>query len=179
MHCTKRMRGRASDRLQAREKRRDLELGGSEHRDGAIAVGESGGAAGPPRGAGAAARVSAAMGPPAAHSGATAHSTLGAGEAAGGCGACTSDESCNLNGVCTASVCVCDPQWDGAHCGTLALLPADPLGGYRRPGFSGWGGNPWFDSGDKKCERENSPVPHSISLPDREGASSLHKSIHI
>lgn len=105
---------------------------------------------------------------------------LGAGDAAGGGGACTSDESCNLNGVCTASACVCDPQWDGPHCGTLALLPADPLGGYRRPGFSGWGGNPWFDSGDKKCERENSPVPHSLSLPDREGASSLHKStVHL
>ena len=87
------------------------------------------------------------------------------GEAGGGGGACASDESCNLNGVCRQSVCVCDPQWTGSHCGSLALLPADPLGGYRRPGFSGWGGNPWWDPGDKKCESlpallANSPSDH-------------------
>jgi len=76
--------------------------------------------------------------------------TVGEGEAAGGGGACTSDEDCNLNGLCVAAACACDPQWQGPLCGTLALLPADPLGGHRRAGFSGWGGNPFFDAGDQK-----------------------------
>ena len=68
-----------------------------------------------------------------------------------GGGACTTARDCQLAGECKNSKCVCDPQWDGLHCGGLALLPADPEGGYRRPGFSGWGGNPWYDAGDKKC----------------------------
>ena len=71
-------------------------------------------------------------------------------EPAGGGGACASDEDCNLNGQCTAAACVCDPQWQGPLCGSLALLPADPLGGHRRTGFSGWGGNPFFDAGDQQ-----------------------------
>ena len=41
--------------------------------------------------------------------------------------------------------CVCDPQWMGADCGVLALLPADPEGGYQRPGSNQWGGNPFRD----------------------------------
>ena len=60
------------------------------------------------------------------------------GETQGG-GACQADESCNLNGRCEAGTCLCDHQWDGATCGILALLPAAKDGGYRRPGFNGWG----------------------------------------
>lgn len=74
------------------------------------------------------------------------------GDQMGGGGTCIDSMGCNLNGVCVASTCICDPQWQGPHCGSLALLPADPFGGYRRPGFSGWGGNPWFDAGDNKCK---------------------------
>eukprot|EP01047_Picozoa_sp_COSAG01_P037626 COSAG01_NODE_3004_length_6735_cov_44.599759_3_plen_289_part_00 len=77
--------------------------------------------------------------------------SLAPGEVSGG-GACKHDEDCSLNGLCGAGsrVCVCDPQWEGAHCGSLSLLPADPLGGHRRPGTSGWGGNPFYDEGDGK-----------------------------
>ena len=63
------------------------------------------------------------------------------GETQGG-GACQTDESCNLNGRCKAGKCLCDHQWDGATCGILALLPAAKDGGYRRPGFNGWGALP-------------------------------------
>ena len=79
-----------------------------------------------------------------------------------GGGACTADEHCNLNGVCSSSrqsseeggggggVCKCDIQWEGSDCGVLALLPADPAGGYRRFGFNGWGGNPFYSEHDEK-----------------------------
>ena len=67
-----------------------------------------------------------------------------------GGGACRADEDCNLNGVCAAGKCACDAQWDGATCGVLALEPASKDGGYRRPGFNGWGGNPWYDPHDKR-----------------------------
>ena len=36
------------------------------------------------------------------------------------------------------------------NCGVLALEPASKDGGYRRPGFNGWGGNPWYDPHDKR-----------------------------
>ena len=43
---------------------------------------------------------------------------------------CVTDEDCNLNGVCGANgTCACDPQWDGADCGALRLLPAPKDGG--------------------------------------------------
>ena len=66
----------------------------------------------------------------------------------GGGGKCASDEDCNLSGVCSSGLCSCDAQWQGAHCGVLALLPADPAAGYRRPGFNGWGGNPFWSEHD-------------------------------
>eukprot|EP01048_Picozoa_sp_COSAG05_P015332 COSAG05_NODE_1836_length_3989_cov_3.352956_4_plen_472_part_00 len=70
---------------------------------------------------------------------------------ASGGGQCVRDEDCSLNGVCSASQgCECDAQWDGPDCGVLALLPADPAGGYRRPGFNSWGGNPFFSEHDSK-----------------------------
>lgn len=54
---------------------------------------------------------------------------------------CAVDEDCNLNGLCNQQTgkCACDNQWDGDDCGALALLPADPLGGYQRKGYSQWG----------------------------------------
>ena len=68
-----------------------------------------------------------------------------------GGGACARAEDCSLNGLCSAQgVCECDPQWDGPDCGVLALLPADPQGGYRRPGFNGWGGNPFWSEHDSR-----------------------------
>lgn len=35
--------------------------------------------------------------------------------------ACTTDESCSLNGVCDGGTCVCDPEWTGAACERLNL----------------------------------------------------------
>ena len=96
---------------------------------------------------------------------------LGEGEAAGGGGACTSDEDCNLNGICSqqtavSTTCVCDPQWQGDFCGSLALLPADPLGGHRRQGFSGWGGNPFFDQGDGKYHVFTVEMTYGCTIDD-------------
>ena len=58
---------------------------------------------------------------------------------------CARDEDCSLNGVCTASgACDCDPQWRGADCGELNLLPAPPGGGLQSTTRNYWGGNPFF-----------------------------------
>jgi len=95
-----------------------------------------------------------------------------------GGGHCESDEDCNLNGVCQQqralqgrlsggdSSCVCDPQWDGVHCGVLALLPADPMGGYRRPGWNGWGGNPFWSEADQKYHVFTVEMTNHCSIDD-------------
>ncbi|KAH7058589.1 hypothetical protein B0J12DRAFT_594053 [Macrophomina phaseolina] len=38
--------------------------------------------------------------------------------------ACTTDDDCNLNGVCSDGSCICDPGWRSADCGELDLYPA-------------------------------------------------------
>ena len=65
---------------------------------------------------------------------------------------CHTHEDCSLNGLCDSSTgaCKCDPQWQGSDCGILALLPADPEGGYKRDGFNQWGGNPFYSAVDNK-----------------------------
>lgn len=61
---------------------------------------------------------------------------------------CTRDEDCSLNGVCSSSgACKCDPQWGGADCGELSLLPAPRDGGLQSPTLNYWGGNPFFSQG--------------------------------
>lgn len=66
-----------------------------------------------------------------------------------GGGQCSNDASCNLNGVCSSGgTCVCDPQWRGGDCGELAVEAAERDGGYHRPGYNGWGGNPFFSTDD-------------------------------
>ena len=62
---------------------------------------------------------------------------------------CTTDEDCNLNGICTTTTqtttttsCRCDPWWSGPQCSTLNLGAAKPNGGYRTTSgakFSSWG----------------------------------------
>ncbi|KAH8895371.1 hypothetical protein GQ53DRAFT_50293 [Thozetella sp. PMI_491] len=77
--------------------------------------------------------------------------------------ACTTDEDCSLNGICTPHrgngskspscrrTCVCDPGWFGEDCGRLDLSPAKRDGGYNYTdatspsyygayGNSSWGG---------------------------------------
>lgn len=62
---------------------------------------------------------------------------------------CARDEDCSLNGVCGAGngVCKCDPQWGGADCGELRLLPAPRGGGLQSHTLNYWGGNPFFSQG--------------------------------
>jgi hypothetical protein len=45
-------------------------------------------------------------------------------------GACSTDDDCSLNGICTDTACVCDPGWFGDDCGQLNLFPATPGTGY-------------------------------------------------
>jgi hypothetical protein len=66
--------------------------------------------------------------------------------------ACTDAASCSYNGACTASGCVCNPQWRGAVCATLAVLPASKLAGFHSPHVPGpavntssWGGSILLD----------------------------------
>ena len=59
--------------------------------------------------------------------------------------ACSTDEDCSLNGLCTAqSQCVCDKGWVGEDCGVLNLAPATRHTGYNltgsSPPTSSWGG---------------------------------------
>eukprot|EP01050_Picozoa_sp_SAG11_P015187 SAG11_NODE_1944_length_4019_cov_2.495792_2_plen_164_part_00 len=68
--------------------------------------------------------------------------------------ACSHDGDCSYNGVCdkAARSCACDPQWEGAHCARLRLLPASKRAGFRSPHVAGpevnvssWGGSILFD----------------------------------
>ncbi|KAJ6109669.1 hypothetical protein N7486_001904 [Penicillium sp. IBT 16267x] len=54
--------------------------------------------------------------------------------------ACTTNEQCNLNGLCTNNTCTCDPGWTGPTCGILDLSPGPPQNGYNRTseGISSW-----------------------------------------
>lgn len=70
--------------------------------------------------------------------------------AAASASACTSDDACNLNGVCVAGACACDAAWTGATCG---LLDVDPLevgasGMNELPRSSSWGGSVVFAAED-------------------------------
>lgn len=54
--------------------------------------------------------------------------------------ACTTDEDCNLNGICQKNTCACDPGWTGTDCGKLDLIPGPRANGYNRTdeGISSW-----------------------------------------
>jgi hypothetical protein len=54
--------------------------------------------------------------------------------------ACTTDEECSLNGVCTNNACVCDPGWVGSDCGRLDVQPGPRANGYNltSEGTSSW-----------------------------------------
>ena len=81
---------------------------------------------------------------------------------------CSRDEDCSLNGICDSSTgaCECDPQWRGADCGILALLPADPEGGFQREGFSQWGGNPFYSDVDHKYHVFVTEMTHGCTIND-------------
>ena len=54
---------------------------------------------------------------------------------------CTTDDGCNLNGICTHGSCVCDPGWRSPDCGALDLVAAPLRNGYNKTstGTSSWG----------------------------------------
>lgn len=65
--------------------------------------------------------------------------------------ACTTDEDCSLNGVCSSGgLCACDPGWVGPSCGALNISTVDPAAGYNHvgDGTSSWGGAALLDEAD-------------------------------
>ncbi|KAF1957179.1 hypothetical protein CC80DRAFT_444685, partial [Byssothecium circinans] len=76
--------------------------------------------------------------------------------------ACTTDEDCSLNGLCSSatSLCTCDPGWIGEDCGHLDLRPATRYTGYNHTnitaadpyregrGNSSWGAHILHDRND-------------------------------
>ncbi|KAH7322001.1 hypothetical protein BKA65DRAFT_408073 [Rhexocercosporidium sp. MPI-PUGE-AT-0058] len=54
---------------------------------------------------------------------------------------CTTDNNCNLNGLCHYGSCICDPGWKSSDCGALDLIPAPLKNGYKKTGIgtSSWG----------------------------------------
>ena len=55
--------------------------------------------------------------------------------------ACSTDEDCQLNGVCVAGSCRCIRSWRGDACQYLNLLPAKRDAGLQQPNGSSWGGS--------------------------------------
>lgn len=55
---------------------------------------------------------------------------------------CLDDMDCELNGVCSSGICLCDDEWEGDSCGVLKL--GDPEIAYGGPdiGVTSWGGGP-------------------------------------
>ena len=77
------------------------------------------------------------------------------------------DDDCSLSGVCQQNgACKCDPQWHSADCGMLALLPADPEGGFKREGYSQWGGNPFYSEVDQKYHVFVTEMTHGCTIND-------------
>ena len=106
--------------------------------------------------------------------------------------ACTTDESCSLNGQCVAGSCACAPEWRGADCGVLNLLPARsfPLtAGLDEPGSSSWGGSLLLENGTFHLFAsrmafgcglsewsENSEIVHATSS-DAEGPYTINSTV--
>ena len=63
---------------------------------------------------------------------------------------CTSDEDCQLNGICRGGACHCNPGWTGAACALLDRRPpaskaAAAVYGMH-PNVTSWGGNALLDN---------------------------------
>jgi len=59
---------------------------------------------------------------------------------------CTTNNDCQLNGVCTSSKCLCDSGWEGDGCGILSLIPAKTNAGFRQSDSYSWCGTVIPDS---------------------------------
>ena len=78
----------------------------------------------------------------------------GGGGGDGGAGGCASDVDCQLNGVCEANRCKCDPAWSAAaDCSALSLAPVESVTpAYPPPALfnttTSWGGSVLRDPAD-------------------------------
>lgn len=65
---------------------------------------------------------------------------------------CSTDDDCNLNGICFHGKCKCDVGWTSSDCGALDLYPASRQAGYNHTaeGESTWGSHIVQDPHDKK-----------------------------
>ena len=62
---------------------------------------------------------------------------------------CTTDASCQLNGVCKSGVCACDPQWLGSNCSQLNLGESKAAYQGMTSDTSTWGGHAVYDKTKK------------------------------
>jgi hypothetical protein len=62
---------------------------------------------------------------------------------------CTSDASCQLNGVCISGTCHCDAQWVGSNCSTLNAGASKPAYTGMTSDQTAWGGHPIWDAKSK------------------------------
>ena len=73
--------------------------------------------------------------------------------AAAGCG---TDVDCDLNGVCTGGVCVCDKPWTGSTCGEMRFKPVTFPQGYGMVSqLAVWPGLVEVDGVGSPCECED------------------------
>jgi hypothetical protein len=89
---------------------------------------------------------------------------------------CNSDLDCSLNGLCTNSLCVCDPGWTtipelaagGPECGMLDLAPARSYESFHglSEGTSSWGGSvlPIPDGKGNKYAMFAAEMTHNCTL---------------
>ena len=61
---------------------------------------------------------------------------------AGAAWRCSTDASCQLNGVCVDGKCRCDPQWIGFNCSRLNTGVSKPAYLGMSNGQTTWGGHP-------------------------------------
>jgi hypothetical protein len=106
---------------------------------------------------------------------------------------CSTDLSCQLNGICTAGKCVCDPAWKGDACEQLSLVPAKSLDPAYPPAAwklntTSWGGSvvkaedgkyhmfaaEMLNSCGMSTWTTNSAIRHAVaSAPEGEVASTI------
>ena len=80
--------------------------------------------------------------------------------------ACTSDASCQLNGLCVAGKCRCDPQWLGQNCSTLNLGASAAAYSGMQSQTSTWGGHPVWDPKTKLWHGYFAEMSHHCTLSD-------------
>ena len=88
--------------------------------------------------------------------------------------ACTANEDCSLNGLCTGGACKCDTPWVGERCQTLQLAPGNvgkdgiPLCAYHGdgPNSTSWGGSVLHAPEDGKYYMWAASMVNNCTLDD-------------